>query len=141
MRRCAGSTSWPQWPNAIAEPVDADAARRALETARAETTDLITQMSARLASVVDAAGEGTADDEHDPEGSTLAFERGQLVAQIERSEIRVAEIDTALERITQGTYGLCERCGAQIGAARLEVLPATRLCIDCATTRDRSRQW
>ena len=121
--------------------MDTDLARAALEADRSETTDLITQMSARLASVVEAAAEGTADDEHDPEGSTLAFERGQLVAQIERSEIRLAEIDLALERIAQGTYGLCERCGAQIGAARLEVLPATRLCIDCATSRDQSRQW
>lgn len=117
-----------------------DLARRALEAARTETTALITQMSARLASVVEAAEE-TADDEHDPEGSTLAFERGQLVAQIARSEVRVSEIDSAVERITQGTYGICENCGAQIGPARLEVLPAARLCIACAARSDQSRHW
>jgi DnaK suppressor protein len=121
--------------------MDPDNARGPLETARVEATELIDQMSARLASVVDATAEATADDEHDPEGSTLAFERGQLVAQIERSRVKVVEIDIALERIALGTYGICERCGAQIGPARLEVLPAARLCITCANARDQSRHW
>lgn len=141
MRPCAGSTTWRPPQNPIADPMDSDIARRSLESARAETTGLIDQMSARLASVVDAAAEETADDEHDPEGSTLAFERGQLVAQIERSQARVIEIDIALERIALGTYGICERCGSQIGPDRLDVLPAARLCITCANTRDQSRQW
>jgi len=40
------------------------------------------------------------------------------------------EIDAALKRIEDGTYGICEVCGKPIGAARLEAIPWTRLCID-----------
>ena len=42
----------------------------------------------------------------------------------------IAEIDAALARIDNGTYGACEVCGKPIGAARLEALPWARLCID-----------
>ncbi|MEE4360639.1 MAG: TraR/DksA family transcriptional regulator [Pseudomonadales bacterium] len=49
-----------------------------------------------------------------------------------RAELR--EIDRALGRIESGDYGTCTRCGEAIAAARLEVLPAAALCIDCATS-------
>lgn len=91
--------------------------------------------------MVDAASEATADDEHDPEGSTLAFERGQLVAQIERSTERLSEIEAALTRLDTGAYGVCESCGDQIAPARLDALPATRLCIRCASARTSRRRW
>lgn len=41
-------------------------------------------------------------------------------------------IDAALDRIAQGTYGVCAKCGEQISDARLELLPATPLCKNCA---------
>ncbi|MFN3972359.1 MAG: TraR/DksA family transcriptional regulator [Gemmobacter sp.] len=47
-----------------------------------------------------------------------------------QQEIR--QIQAALERMAAGNYGLCARCGEAIGAARLEVLPYTPLCRDCA---------
>jgi DnaK suppressor protein len=42
----------------------------------------------------------------------------------------LAEIDAALQRIEDGTYGICEGCGKPIGAERLNAIPWTRLCID-----------
>ena len=102
---------------------------------RAEATTLLASMRARLSAVVDAAVDEHADDEHDPEGSTLAFERGQLVSQIERSSRRVTEIDSAIARLDDGTYGRCRRCGGEISAVRLEALPAAELCITCAARR------
>ncbi|SIS17047.1 TraR/DksA family transcriptional regulator [Williamsia sterculiae] len=120
---------------------DPDHARRALLDERVATSALRDSMSARLRSVVDAASEATADDEHDPEGSTLAFERGQLVAQIERSTERLSEIEAALTRLDTGAYGVCESCGDQIAPARLDALPATRLCIRCASARTSRRRW
>jgi RNA polymerase-binding protein DksA len=43
----------------------------------------------------------------------------------------LAEIDAALERIEDGTYGICETCGEPISEERLEAIPYTRQCIDC----------
>ncbi|ORM32507.1 TraR/DksA C4-type zinc finger protein [Williamsia sp. 1135] len=121
--------------------MDPDAAREALATERTEAAELIETMSVRLRSVVEAGAGESSDDEHDPEGSTLAFERGQLVAQIERSKALVLDIDAALLRVEGGTYGICERCGSAIAEARLEALPAARLCITCASAADSSRRW
>lgn len=113
----------------------------ALAADREAAVALIDTMSDRLRSVVDAGADTASDDEHDPEGSTLAFERGQLVAQIERSKERVLDIDAALIRVDEGTYGTCERCANEISDARLEAIPAARLCITCASAADSSRRW
>ena len=72
------------------------------------------------------------DDEHDPDGSTLAWEREQLAALIEAEERRLVAIDDALARLDDGTYGVCEACGEQIPDGRLEVRPFARRCVDCA---------
>ena len=72
------------------------------------------------------------DDEHDPDGSTLAWEREQLSALIAGEERRIAAVDDALARLDAGTYGRCEACGEPIADGRLEVRPFARRCIDCA---------
>lgn len=72
------------------------------------------------------------DDEHDPDGSTIAFERAMVAALLAQARAQCTELEAALERLDAGTYGKCERCGQAIAPARLEVLPATALCITCA---------
>lgn len=72
------------------------------------------------------------DDEHDPDGSTLAWEREQLAALIEAEQTRLAAVDAALRRLDDGGYGVCEGCGEPIPAARLEVRPFASHCVDCA---------
>lgn len=119
---------------------ESDSAREALVAERARTVALIESMSARLAAVIDATSDEAADDEHDPEGSTLAVERGHLVAQVERSRVRLDEIDAALDRVGHGSYGRCQTCGKPIDAERLEVLPAARQCVSCARSNP-TRQW
>jgi DnaK suppressor protein len=74
------------------------------------------------------------DDEHDPEGSTIAFERAQLGALLDSARHTLAEIDSALERVAAGTYGGCEICATPISPERLEARPAARLCLACAST-------
>jgi DnaK suppressor protein len=78
-----------------------------------------------------ASGAGT-DDEHDPEGATLAFERQHAAALLEAARERVAEVEAALERLAEGRYGVCERCGRPIGDDRLAARPAALTCIECA---------
>jgi DnaK suppressor protein len=78
---------------------------------------------------------GDADDEHDPEGPTLSDEwslRAGVHAELAAS---LAAVQAALQRITDGTYGLCLRCGRKIGRERLEARPAADFCIDCARGR------
>jgi RNA polymerase-binding transcription factor DksA len=72
------------------------------------------------------------DDEHDPDGTTIAFERAQVIALRRQAEANLVEIDAALERVAAGTYGTCEGCDRPIPPERLEVRPTTRTCVACA---------
>ncbi|MBC7441710.1 MAG: TraR/DksA C4-type zinc finger protein [Ramlibacter sp.] len=83
---------------------------------------------------------GTADDEHDPEGPTLTMEWSRISGVHSDLEVKSAEIDRALERIADGTYGLCTRRGEPIGRARLDARPAAELCIECAREREAQRK-
>ena len=85
--------------------------------------------------VVAASKASNADDEHDPEGATIAFERQQTAALRDRAAERLTELDAALARLSAGDYGVCEGCGRQIPAERLAARPATRFCIACASRR------
>jgi DnaK suppressor protein len=81
--------------------------------------------------VVAASRDTNADDEHDPEGATIAFERSQMGTLINQVEEHLTEIDAALERLTGGRFGICERCGQLIPQARLEARPTARRCVGC----------
>jgi DnaK suppressor protein len=86
--------------------------------------------------VVESSGlDMTADDEHDPDGSTIAFERQQVVALLESARAQLAAVDEAVARVDRGTYGTCEACGRPVGDERLEALPTARTCIACASGR------
>ncbi len=50
----------------------------------------------------------------------------------QESEKELASINRALVKIDDGEYGICDRCGRQIAAARLKALPYTTLCVECA---------
>lgn len=57
----------------------------------------------------------------------------------ERGKQELDDIDAALQRIEDGTYGVCTDCGAHIGVARLKAIPAASLCIGCAQSREARR--
>ena len=107
-----------------------------LETERVLIQDHLDELRRSLQELFDAAAGSNADDEHDPEGSTIAFERSQLKALIRQAEVHLDEIASARTRVGGGQYGLCERCGQPISAARLDARPVARTCIGCvASTR------
>lgn len=106
-----------------------------LLAAREEAASRVQELSAELGQIVTAAEGSNLDDEHDPEGTTIAFEREQLAALRDQTQQRIAEIDHALERLAAGGYGRCESCGATIPAERLAARPAVRLCVNCAARR------
>ncbi len=81
--------------------------------------------------IVAASADSNADDEHDPEGSTIAFERSQVAALIAQAEHRLNEIEAARARFRAGTYGICETCRDPIAADRLRARPVARTCVEC----------
>jgi DnaK suppressor protein len=83
--------------------------------------------------ILAASASSNADDEHDPEGATIAYEREQIAAFIEQTRHTGEDIERALEALDAGTYGRCEKCGEQIAAERLDARPYARTCISCAT--------
>lgn len=111
-------------------PVDGVATRLAEE--RARLVDQLAGLQRAHGEIVDASELVATDDEHDPEGATIAFERAQVAALLRDGGVVLGEIDAALERVAAGTYGWCQACGEAIAAARLEVRPAAPTCIDCA---------
>jgi DnaK suppressor protein len=86
--------------------------------------------------VMSSASAAGADDEHDPEGSSTAFERQHVATLLDQAANQLGDIAAALERIGEGSYGVCERCGQRIGAGRLTARPTAVRCIVCAAARD-----
>jgi RNA polymerase-binding transcription factor DksA len=82
--------------------------------------------------IVEATADVATDDEHDPEGHSIAWERQQIAALVGESRIALAEIDAAERRLDDGSYGTCSICGLGIAAERLDALPATPTCVSCA---------
>ena len=69
------------------------------------------------------------DDEHDPEGATIAFERAQIEALLDQSRRHLSELDRSLRRLEEGAYGRCEICGDPIAPERLAARPTASTCI------------
>jgi RNA polymerase-binding protein DksA len=110
-------------------------ARLTIERSRVEAQ--VEQLQGLYDSIVDASRDVAADDEHDPDGATVGFERAQVGALLERAQQRVHELDDALERVDAGAYGRCEQCGREIPPERLTAVPTARTCVDCASAGGR----
>ena len=76
-------------------------------------------------------------DNHLGDIATATFDREMASTLEENSTHVLVEIDAALGRIENGTYGVCQRCGNPIGEDRLEALPWATLCIDCKRKQER----
>ena len=105
-----------------------DGVEAARDRARRREATLARDLADIVASMVDS----NSDDEHDPDGATIAFERAQVTELLRTTRVELAALDAAVARIAVGTYGRCEHCGRAIAPARLAVRPAAATCIDCA---------
>lgn len=106
--------------------------REVLLAERAQAQARVAALDREFLHIAEAASEPGTDDEHDPEGATLAFERQHTAALLDRAHGHVAEIDAALIRLDDGTYGMCVRCGEPVGEDRLAARPAAATCLRCA---------
>ena len=109
--------------------------RETLLAERADAAVRVAGLERELASALEAAAEGTADDEHDPEGSTTAFERAQVAAVLEQVRERLGALDDALARVGDPGFGTCAVCGRAIAPERLTARPWTTTCVECAGRR------
>ncbi len=112
-----------------------DSWRDRLAADRDATTQRLAGLTREFDDLVESTSHANTDDEHDPEGATIAFERQHLAAMISQARERLAEMDAALARLDDGSYGRCERCGRPIGDGRLAARPAATTCVSCASKR------
>jgi DnaK suppressor protein len=104
----------------------------ALDTQHRELLAQLGTLDRSLHDLRDARSGGDADDEHDPEGPTLSSEWSRMSGLDASFRGQLTATAAALERVADGTYGTCSRCGRPIGFDRLEARPAADLCIECA---------
>lgn len=112
-----------------------DAQRRVL---RGQLGDERRRVSAQLArleqtfdELVDAADLEPPDDEHDPDGTT-AYERAQVSSLARAARTQLADLDRSLAAVDDASFGRCSNCGRAIGFERLQAVPGTSHCIECA---------
>lgn len=77
----------------------------------------------------DQSNEHASFDQHTADLGTETFERERDLSVLEQIEAELADVEHALARLDEGTYGTCEACGQPIPDDRLEALPATRFCV------------
>ncbi len=106
--------------------------RAELAAQRSVTASRVAALEREFAGLADAASAAGADDEHDPEGHTLAYERQHVAALLEQAHVQLTEIDAALARLADGSYGRCAACGQPIAPGRLAARPFAVTCIGCA---------
>jgi RNA polymerase-binding transcription factor DksA len=92
----------------------------------------LTQMEA--ARVLDTPGTGYTN--HQADDATMVFDQTADASALRAVETRLRQIKDALHKHDAGQYGICENCGREIDIARLEAIPYTALCLNCAETRD-----
>jgi DnaK suppressor protein len=93
-----------------------------------ERQDLLTKLDE-----LGPGGRGLTYDSNFADSSQVTAERGEVEALAAKLRDTLAEVDKALDKLASGSYGSCESCGNPIDPVRLEAMPATRFCINCAS--------
>jgi RNA polymerase-binding transcription factor DksA len=112
--------------------MDPDVARQRLDEERVrleETKATFDDEHLRDESEDDSTSELSSIDQHPADVGTETFEREKDISILEQVEAELADVEHALRRLEEGTYGICEACGQPIDEARLEALPAARFCL------------
>jgi RNA polymerase-binding transcription factor DksA len=117
---------------AVSSP-PAAAPREALDRQRRATRQRVADLHRSFDDIAASVDTANTDDEHDPEGATLAFERAQVASLLTEARLRLDALDAAARRLDAGVYGACDGCGEPIGAERLGALPEATRCVRCAS--------
>ncbi len=112
--------------------MDIDGAVATLNQERAKLVHQLTELGAT------ESGELTGDVEFGDgfaDAAAATAERSEVLGIVENLTKLLADVDQALAKVEDGTYGLCKACGKEIGAARMEFRPTSRYCVDCKSKR------
>jgi DnaK suppressor protein len=112
--------------------LERQAIRSAVVAELERSSNQAASLACRFDDIVAAAELSNTDDEHDPEGTTIAFERAQVSALHTQAIRDAAALQRTLAELVDEEFGACERCRGPIGFERLVALPATRRCVECA---------
>ena len=108
-----------------------------LAAERERTLAQIAALTSERDEIASAREMANTDDEHDPEGATIAFEHARLGALLEQARDHLAAIEHAEKRLRDGVLEQCEVCGSPIPRARREARPTATTCIACASGQRR----
>ena len=108
-------------------------AEQSLEsTAHDELAAERARLEAQIAGLEQGTGASPTFDDNFADSAQVAAEQGENKVLAGQLRVELDEVERALAKLDEGTYGACETCGEAISAARLEAMPATRYCIDHA---------
>lgn len=116
-------------------PADFARLKDLLLSLRVGVAERVESLEASLTELIRDRAGANDDDEHDPEGVTLSTEWSRLSGLALRANAELAEVDAALARWEDGTYGVCTGCLNRIPTERLEVRPFADRCVSCASKR------
>jgi RNA polymerase-binding protein DksA len=110
--------------------MDADTARSRLHQERERLTTTLTDLESQADAQKESLQELSVIDQHEADIGTETFEMEKDLSIIESVRAGLEDIDAALRRVEDGSYGRCQRCGEPIGDERLEAVPAARYCVE-----------
>ncbi len=108
------------------------------ERARRELLEEQTKLKEQLGRLESVEYESVGYGNHIADDGTEAFEQAVGIALQRKVETSLEEVGRALAKLDNGTYGLCEACGARVDRARLEALPHAKYCLTCQSRTERS---
>jgi DnaK suppressor protein len=111
-------------------PTKPDRVRTFLEKEKKRLETELAQLTSSSAHPLDERREGSSFGKREEE-ATESMELEKRLAIEDRLKSLLAEVDRALQKLDQGTYGTCDICGIKIDPARLEALPQAILCLNC----------
>ncbi|MCC2626927.1 MAG: transcriptional regulator, TraR/DksA family [Thermomicrobiales bacterium] len=117
-----------------------DTLRKRLEERRAEIEDDMSYMAAEMRSIgVDQDEENGSLGNHIADDGSNVAEAERIVTVSEDLQQILVQVNGALERMNNGNYGVCQRCGKLISKERLEAFPYVAYCIDCQSLVERDQ--
>jgi len=121
------------------DPMDKKALREQLLVERERLEREIAELDADLSESLEDSSEESPYDQHMAETAGVTLDREIDLTLQENARASVAQIDRALGKLENGSYGRCDKCGKPIGEDRLQAAPFATLCIDCKRLEERNR--
>jgi RNA polymerase-binding transcription factor DksA len=112
--------------------IDVQSVRELVEAEQERTTRQIESLEAIVAAIVEGSELVSTDDEHDPEGATIAYERAQAIALLRQARLDRDALEATRRQLESARRVVCSVCGRDVGLERVAALPTTDRCVGCA---------